>query len=67
MEELRDYGIRVCSVNPGLTDTEFYRGDGVDPEQLMKSQELAALIVSLIELPDAMLPDEIQVRPIKLD
>ena len=64
MEELREFGIRVCSVNPGSTDTAFFDLVGIEPKKLMKTEELACFVLSLIELPDTMLPDQIQVRPL---
>ena len=64
MEELREYGIRVCSVNPGSTGTEFFERTGIEPKKLMKTEELAAFILSLIEMPDNMLPDQVVVRPL---
>ncbi len=64
MEDLREFGIRVCSVNPGSTDTEFFDLAGIEPKKLMKTEELARFVLSLIELPDTMLPDQIQVRPL---
>lgn len=63
MEELREYGIRVCSINPGSTGTEFFSHAGIEPKKLMNAVDVAALILSLIELPDDMLPDQMVVRP----
>ena len=64
LEELREFGIRICSVNPGSTGTEFFLHTDIEPRKLMKTEDLASLILSLIELPDDMLPDQIQVRPL---
>ena len=64
VEELREEGIRVCSVNPGSTGTEFFERTGIEQKKLMKTKELAAFILSLIEMPDDMLPDQVVVRPL---
>ncbi|MCF8383542.1 MAG: SDR family NAD(P)-dependent oxidoreductase [Chlorobium sp.] len=64
MEELREFGIRVCSVNPGSTDTEFFDRSVVQPAKRMNPQDVARVIVSAIELPDDVLADQIVVRPL---
>jgi len=64
MEELREFGIRVCVVNPGSTDTEFFDRSAVQPAKRMDPEDIARIIVSAIELPDNVLPDQIVVRPL---
>ncbi|NTW54691.1 MAG: SDR family NAD(P)-dependent oxidoreductase [Chlorobaculum sp.] len=64
MEELRDFGIRVSCVNPGSVMTEFFDHAGIEPKKFMQPGDLARLIVSLVELPDTMLPGDVTVRPL---
>ena len=64
VEELREEGIRVCSINPGSTGTEFFERAGIEPKKLMDTKEVASLILAMIELPDDMLPDQVVVRPL---
>ena len=64
VEELREEGIRVCSINPGSTGTEFFEHAGIEPKKLMKTGDVASLILTMIELPDDMLPDQVVVRPL---
>ncbi|AAM73302.1 MAG TPA: KR domain-containing protein [Chlorobaculum sp.] len=64
MEELRGFGIRVSCINPGSVMTEFFDHAGIEPKKHMQSDDLAQLIVSLVALPDGMLPDEMTVRPL---
>ncbi len=63
MEELRPFGIRVSCIFPGSTDTAFFSGTGQHPEKLMKPEEVAQIIVSAIEIPDGIIPDQIVIRP----
>ncbi|NTW55422.1 MAG: SDR family oxidoreductase [Chlorobiaceae bacterium] len=63
MEELRPFGIRVSCIYPGSTDTSFFSGTGLHPEKLMKPEEVAQIIVSAIETPDGIIPDQIVIRP----
>ena len=64
MEELRGFGIRVACVNPGSVETEFFDHAGIEPKKFMQPGDLARLIVSLVELPDTMLPGDVTVRPL---
>ncbi|ACF12348.1 short-chain dehydrogenase/reductase SDR [Chlorobaculum parvum NCIB 8327] len=64
MEELRGFGIRVSCLNPGSVMTEFFDQAGIEPKKHMQPDDLARLIVSLVQLPDGMLPDEMTVRPL---
>jgi NAD(P)-dependent dehydrogenase (short-subunit alcohol dehydrogenase family) len=64
MEELRGFGIRVACLNPGSVMTEFFGHAGIEPKKFMQPGDLARLIVSLVQLPDGMLPDEMTIRPL---
>ena len=64
MDELREFGIRVLCINPGSVKTEFFDNAGIQPEKYMRTVDLAGLIVSLVQLPDSMLPDQVTVRPL---
>jgi NADP-dependent 3-hydroxy acid dehydrogenase YdfG len=64
MDELREFGIRVACINPGSVMTELFDHAGIQPEKYMRTDDLAGLIVSLVQLPDNMLPDQVTVRPL---
>ena len=64
MEELREFGIRVACVNPGSVMTGFFDHAGIQPKKYLQPDDLARLVLSLVELPDGMLPDELTVRPL---
>lgn len=63
MEELRPFGIRVSCIFPGSVDTGFFSGAPMHPVKLMDPREVARIIVSAIEIPDGILPDQIVIRP----
>jgi NAD(P)-dependent dehydrogenase (short-subunit alcohol dehydrogenase family) len=63
MEELRPFGIRVCCIFPGSVDTSFFSGTSLHPAKLMDPREVARIIVSAMEIPDGILPDQIVIRP----
>lgn len=64
MEELREHGIRVSCICPGSVETEFFRNTGLHPAKLMKPEEVARIIVSTVEMPEGILPDQIVLRPL---
>jgi len=64
MEELREYGIRVCAINPGSTNTAFFDRAGISSPKRMDPNQIARIIVQTVELPDDILVDQIVVRPL---
>lgn len=63
-EELRESGIRVMIVNPGSTDTAFFRNANLEPRKLMDTGALVGIIIDMITLPDDILPDRFVARPL---
>lgn len=58
--EMRPYNVRVCSVYPGGTDTDFRANDRPD---YLKPETVAQVVVNAINLPNEAAIDEIVVRP----
>lgn len=67
LREVKDRGVRVTLVNPGLIDTDFNGGSegGSDGYRTLRPAALAALIVQLVEQPDGLLVDEVSVHPLR--
>lgn len=66
--ELRVAGIKVTCVNPGSMATGFFRQSGIEPHSnMLHPDDIARLIVTLLETPDNFLVDEITVRPLNPD
>lgn len=64
-KELSRHKIKVTCVNPGSVATHFFDDSGILPhESYLKSEDVAALIVHIIETPDNFLVDEITFRPL---
>ena len=65
LREVKDRGIKVGLVNPGMIDTGF--GDAAPGQhaygRVLRPQALAKLVVQLLEQPDDLLVDEISVHP----
>lgn len=65
MKELRDFGIKVTCMYPGSIATEFFMhsGGSLSPN-MMQSDDVATVLINLLEMPDNFLIDEIVMRPL---
>ncbi|MGE0555232.1 MAG: SDR family oxidoreductase [Gemmatimonadales bacterium] len=66
MLELRHQGIRVIAVCPGSVDTPMMRGqDTLNPklDRILKPEDVAAAVLSALQLPRRATPSEIDIRP----
>lgn len=64
-KELRSFSIKVTCVNPGSIETNFFDDSGIQPHHnMLQADEVAALIVQILETPDNLLIDEITLRPL---
>ena len=66
LREVKDRGVRVSLINPGIIDTGFGGGEygHRDPRAYLKPDALTALIMQLIEQPESMVVDELSVHPL---
>lgn len=63
--ELRHYGIKVTSFNPGSIETNFFKTSGIESHgNMLQPQDLADTILHVLETPDNMLINEIMIRPL---
>jgi len=65
MQEVRYDHIRVSLVMPGSVNTSFGRGGGQDPANTWKllPEDVAAVVINLIEMDPRALPSQIELRP----
>lgn len=67
LREVKDHGIRVSLVQPGIIDTGFgggVEGSRKDPAAALDPSELAAAVLGLIEAPAHVVIDELTVHPL---
>lgn len=60
-------GVRVSLVNPGMTDTGFYAGQGFAPgraaNQHLRAADIAAVVSMILDAPSGTVFDEINLTP----
>ncbi|HAC16697.1 MAG TPA: NAD-binding protein [Bacteroidetes bacterium] len=65
MKELRDDGIKVTCMYPGSIATEFNdHAGGTNHPNMMESNDVATVLINILEMPDNFLIDEIVMRPL---
>jgi 3-oxoacyl-[acyl-carrier protein] reductase len=62
MQDVRHEGVRVSNIMPGSVATEF-RAGGSDAEWKIRSEDIAELVIGLLDMPGRTLPSRIEVRP----
>jgi short-subunit dehydrogenase len=69
LREVKDAGIKVSLINPGIIDTDFGgAAEGSrDAASSLQPAQLARLILEIIEQPGSMLVDELTVHPLGQD
>jgi 3-oxoacyl-[acyl-carrier protein] reductase len=65
LQEVRKDGIRVIILEPGSTLTEFGHDPGkmAQAEKLVRPEDVAAVLVASLKLPDRATVSEIEIRP----
>lgn len=65
MKELRTFGIKVTCFYPGSVSTAFFEKTGRDAHSnMLMGEDVAKLMVHILETPDNFLIDEIVMRPL---
>lgn len=66
-EELKEHGIRVTAVHPGVIATPSWDGSGVPEERMMSAADVAQAIVDLTTLSGRTVVEELILRPMEGD
>ena len=62
-EELTPHGIKVTAVSPGAVYTASWEGTGVDPERLMRAEDVARMVFAAASLSAQATVEDIIMRP----
>ena len=67
LREVKDHGVKVTAVLPGIIDTAFGGGEAGsrDESWSIRPALLATQIADLLELPDTVVLDELTIHPLK--
>lgn len=64
-KELRFSNIKVTCFNPGSIDTHFFEESGIEPHNnMLQPDDLADMIVHILQTPDNFLVNDITLRPL---
>lgn len=65
-KELRGHNIKVSVFNSGSIETDFFESSGIQSNgKMLKTKELADILIFLLQSPDNVLIDEMTVRPLR--
>jgi NADP-dependent 3-hydroxy acid dehydrogenase YdfG len=65
-EDIRDRGIKVCSILPGVVNTDMHKDDpSFTPEKMIQPEDVAATVQFVLSTPSNMCPTEITLMPQK--
>ncbi|MBC7798885.1 MAG: SDR family oxidoreductase [Pyrinomonadaceae bacterium] len=64
MQEVRQDNIKVSYVMPGSVNTEF-GGGAPKPDYALQSEDVAQVVIDLLEMPERALPSRVELRPSK--
>lgn len=69
LREVKPHGVKVCTVMPGIIDTNFNQSQEGTREETwsLKPERLAETIAALLELPEHVVVDELVVHPMQQD
>lgn len=63
-EDVRERGIKVCSILPGVVNTDMHAADpAMDKEKLIQPSDVAAAVAFVLSSPPNVCPTEIALQP----
>ncbi|MDQ3140684.1 MAG: SDR family oxidoreductase [Bacteroidota bacterium] len=62
-EELKNEGIKVCSIIPGATWSDSWKGVDLPEERLMQANDVALAVISALKMSKSAVMEEIILRP----
>ena len=62
-EDVREFGTKVCVINPGFVDTPMVRSDRLDRGKMIQPEDIARTVIFVLRMPESACPTEITLRP----
>jgi NAD(P)-dependent dehydrogenase (short-subunit alcohol dehydrogenase family) len=63
MQEVRQQGVRVSYIMPGSVATDFDGSGSPNGAWMIQPEDIAQIVIDLLEMPDRTLPSRVEVRP----
>ena len=64
-EDVREFGTKVCVLNPGYVNTPMVRSDRLDRKKMIQPEDIARTVNFVLQMPATACPTEITIRPQK--
>ena len=62
-EDVREYGTKVCTIQPGFTNTPHVKPGRVNRELMIQPEDIAETVKFVLLMPETACPTEILIRP----
>ena len=62
-EDVREYGVKVCTINPGFVNTPMVKSDRIVRERMIQPEDVARTVMYVLTMSEATCPTEITLRP----
>ena len=62
-EDVREFGTKVCVINPGYVNTPMVRSDRLERGRMIQPEDIARTIIFVLQMPETACPTEITIRP----
>jgi short-subunit dehydrogenase len=68
LREVKEHGVKVCTLQPGLIDTTFgNRTERLDERVALRPEAIAAVVAQLLDQPEHVVIDELVLHPLHQD
>lgn len=62
-EDVREHGIKVCTINPGFVDTPMVKSDRINRSRMIPPEDVARTVMFVLTMSEVTCPTEIVLRP----
>ena len=62
-EDVREYGTKVCTINPGFVNTSMVNPERVNPELMMQPEDISQVVQFILSTSATACPTEITIQP----
>ena len=62
-EDVREYGTKVCTINPGFVNTLMVNPERLNPELMMQPEDISQVVQFILSTSSTACPTEITIQP----